>query len=179
MSIFRKQLLTLVGVLAATAAFVAPSSAQETKKVRFILDWAFQGHQAPFYLPVDDGTFQKYKLDVSVDRGVGSGDTVAKVASGAYDIGLADLYSMVRFNGANPGHQLLGVMMVHDKSALSLATKEAGSIKNPKTSTARRLRRQWETLAGSYSRCLPTSTVSIRTRSNGSTYRPNCVSRCW
>ena len=132
MSIFRKQLLTLVGVLAATAAFVAPSSAQETKKVRFILDWAFQGHQAPFYLPVDDGTFQKYKLDVSVDRGVGSGDTVAKVASGAYDIGLADLYSMVRFNGANPGHQLMGVMMVHDKSALSLATKEAGPIKNPK-----------------------------------------------
>jgi NitT/TauT family transport system substrate-binding protein len=132
MSIYRKQLLALAVLLAATAAFVAPSLAQETKKVRFVLDWAFQGHQAPFYLPVDDGTFQKYKLDVSVDRGIGSGDTVAKVASGAYDIGLADLYSMVRFNGANPDHQLIGVMMVHDKSALSLATKAAGPIKNPK-----------------------------------------------
>jgi len=132
MSTCRRQLSTLTVLVAVTAALVAPSAAQEAKKVRFILDWAFQGHQAPFYLPVDDGTFQKHKLDVTVDRGVGSGDTVAKVASGAYDIGLADLYSMVRFNGANPNHQLIGVMMVHDKSALSLATKAAGSIKEPK-----------------------------------------------
>jgi NitT/TauT family transport system substrate-binding protein len=132
MGAYRRQFLTCSVFLAAIAAFGAPSLAQETKKVRFILDWAFQGHQAPFYLPVDDGTFQKYKLDVTVDRGIGSGDTVAKVASGAYDIGLADLYSMVRFNGANPDHQLIGVMMVHDKSALSLATKAAGPIKNPK-----------------------------------------------
>jgi NitT/TauT family transport system substrate-binding protein len=139
MSTYRKQLLTLAVLFAATAPFGASSLAQETKKVRFILDWAFQGHQAPFYLPIDDGTFQKHKLDVTVDRGVGSGDTVAKVASGAYDIGLADLYSMVRFNGANPDHQLIAVMMVHDKSALSLATKSAGPIKNPKDVNGRTL----------------------------------------
>jgi hypothetical protein len=31
--------------------------------------------------------------------GAPGGDTVIKVASGAYDLGVADLYSMVRFNG--------------------------------------------------------------------------------
>jgi NitT/TauT family transport system substrate-binding protein len=106
------------------------AQAQDTH-VRFVLDWAFQGQQAVFTIPADDGTYKKYKLDVVVDRGVGSGDSVAKVASGAYDIGLADLYSMVRFNGENPGHRLIAVMAVHDKSALAVETKSTSSIKVP------------------------------------------------
>ena len=88
--------------LAAVIAFAVPAQAQQTKNIRFVLDWAFQGQQAPFILPVNDGTFARYHLNVTVDRGVGSGDTVSKVASGAYDIGQADLYSMVRFIGREP-----------------------------------------------------------------------------
>jgi NitT/TauT family transport system substrate-binding protein len=130
MSKHGKRLTAAAAGILATWVLIAPGYAQD-KKVRFILDWAFQGQQSPFTVPVDDGTFKKHKLDVTVDRGFGSGDTVAKVASGAYDIGLADVYSMVRFNGANPDHQLLAVMMVHDKSALSVATKAAGAIKAP------------------------------------------------
>jgi NitT/TauT family transport system substrate-binding protein len=130
MTVYGKRLSAWAAGIITTAVLVAPGYAQD-KKVRFILDWAFQGQQAPFTVPADDGTFKKYKLDVTVDRGFGSGDTVAKVASGAYDIGLADLYSVVRFNGANPDHQLLAVMMVNDKSALAVETKAAGPIKTP------------------------------------------------
>lgn len=111
------------------AATTAP--AQPTANVRFVLDWAFQGQQAVFTMPVDDGTFRRLGLNVTVDRGVGSGDTVVKVASGAYDIGVADLYSMVRFNGQNPGQRLIAVMMVDDKSALGIETLATSAIKQP------------------------------------------------
>jgi NitT/TauT family transport system substrate-binding protein len=124
--------LGLAAGLVAGGLLVAQAHAQETKNVRFILDWAFQGQQSPFTIPVDDGTFARDHLNVTVDRGVGSGDTVAKVASGAYDIGQADLYSMVRFNGQNPGHQLIAVFMVNDKSALAVETMAKSSIKEPK-----------------------------------------------
>src|SRR5262249_33875029 len=97
MSKYRKRLSTWAAGVLASAILVAPGYAQD-KKVRFILDWSFQGQQAPFTVAADDGAFKKHKLDVTVDRGFGSGDTVTKIASGAYDIGLADLYSMVRFN---------------------------------------------------------------------------------
>src|SRR5262245_53834944 len=107
-----------------------PAGAQE--KVRFVLDWAFQGQQAMFTVPVDDGTYQRHGLAVTVDRGVGSGDSVAKIASGAYDIALADLYSMVRFNGQNPDRPLIAVMLVHDKSALAVETKSNSGINAPK-----------------------------------------------
>jgi NitT/TauT family transport system substrate-binding protein len=118
--------LALVGV----ALLSGRAQAQDTK-IRFILDWAFQGQQAVFTLPLDDGTYKKLKLDVTVDRGAGSGDAVAKVASGAYDIGLADVYSMVRFNGENPNNKLIAVMAVHDKSALAVETKKSTGIKVP------------------------------------------------
>lgn len=134
----RNQLLSLAGGLAA-ALIVSQASAQETKNIRFILDWAFQGQQAPFTLSVDDGTFARDHLNVTVDRGVGSGDTVAKVASGAYDIGQADLYSMVRFNSQNPDHPLIAVFMVNDKSALAVESMKSSGIKEPKDLDGKRL----------------------------------------
>jgi NitT/TauT family transport system substrate-binding protein len=119
-----------VGLLS-IAILSAAAHAQAPANVRFILDWAFQGQQAVFTMPVDDGTFRRLGLQVTVDRGIGSGDTVAKVASNAYDIGLADLYSMVRFNAENPDRQLIAVMMVDDKSALGVETKASSSIRTP------------------------------------------------
>ena len=108
-----------------------PGEAQQTKTIRFVLDWAFQGQQGAFTLPASDGTFARSGLNVVIDRGVGSGDTVSKVASGTYDIGMADLYSMVRFMGENPGRPLIAVFMVNDKSALAVETMAKSSIVKP------------------------------------------------
>ena len=127
----RRHAMSLAGGIF-VALMCVPHQVQAASNVRFLLDWAFQGQHAMFTMPVDDGTFQKLGLNVSVDRGAGSGDTVAKVASGAYDIGIADFYSMVRFNSENPDHRLIAVMMVDDKSALAVETKVNSGIKTPK-----------------------------------------------
>lgn len=84
-----------------------------------------------FTLPVDDGTFSASGLDVQIDRGAGSGDTVAKVASGAYDMGLADFYSVLRFNNENPDNKLITVMLTDDQSILSVATLKKNGIETP------------------------------------------------
>src|SRR5262249_9660789 len=134
------QLMTTVAnrIVAASLSLVAVSvalgaaQAQTQASVRFLLDWAFQGQQAAFTVPVDDGTFKRLGLDVAVDRGVGSGDTVVKVASGAYDMGYADLYAMVRFNDQNPGQKLIAVMIANDKATTGLATMSGSQIKSPK-----------------------------------------------
>ena len=39
--------------------------------------------------------FAKHGIDITITRGYGSGDTVTKIASGAYDIGFADLGAAV------------------------------------------------------------------------------------
>lgn len=115
----------------ATAALLFAGAAQAQPKAKYILDWAFQGQQSAWTLAQDKGYFKAAGADISVDRGYGSGDTVAKVASGAWDIGMADLYVLLRFLGENPGQNLRAFFLVHDKSALSVATLKESGIRKP------------------------------------------------
>jgi NitT/TauT family transport system substrate-binding protein len=118
-----------VGALTMALA-LGQSYAQDTN-IRFVLDWKFEGQQSQFTVPLEDGTFKGYHLNVQMDRGVGSGDTVTKVGSGAYDMGYADLYAMVRFNGANPDHRLIAVAINQDISAIGIATMATSNITKP------------------------------------------------
>ncbi len=114
----------------ALASMPGLASAQ-SKNVKFVLDWAFQGQQAVFTIPADDGVYAKHGLNVTVDRGAGSGDAVAKVAASTYDLGLADVYTMMNHNSNNPGSRLIAVALVHDKSALSVASMKSANIRTP------------------------------------------------
>jgi NitT/TauT family transport system substrate-binding protein len=122
------RLLKTLAVAAAALLFAATAQAQP--RAKFILDWAFQGQQSTWTLAQDKGYFKAAGADITVDRGYGSGDTVAKVASGAWDIGMADLYVLLRFLGENPDQKLKAFFLFHDKSALSVVTlKESGILK--------------------------------------------------
>jgi NitT/TauT family transport system substrate-binding protein len=117
-------------VVAAGAALLVATAAQAQPKAKFILDWAFQGQQSTWTLAQDKGYFKAAGADITVDRGYGSGDTIAKVASGAWDIGLADLYVLLRFLGENPDQKLKAFFLHYDRSALSVASlKESGIVK--------------------------------------------------
>jgi NitT/TauT family transport system substrate-binding protein len=123
-------------VLAVSGAAV---DAQESSPIRFVLDWKYEGEHAQFTVPVTDGTFRRLGLAVTLDRGSGSGDTVAKVAAGAYDMGLADTYTMVRFNASNPGSRLISVAMVQDASASGVVALRSKGINTPANLAGKRI----------------------------------------
>jgi len=118
-------------VACAAAALFFAGAAQAQPKAKFILDWAFQGQQSIWTLAQDKGYFKAAGADITVDRGYGSGDTVAKVASGAWDMGLADLYVLLRFLGENPDQKLRAFFLVYDRSALSVASLKESGINKP------------------------------------------------
>ena len=130
----RRLVSTLAVSLAATALPLLPSLAQAQEvPIKFQLDWRFEGPAALFLVPAAKGYFKAEKLNVTVDAGNGSGGTVTRVASGAYDMGFADLAALMEFHANNPTapNKPVAVMMVYNNTpAAVLALKKSG-IKTP------------------------------------------------
>jgi NitT/TauT family transport system substrate-binding protein len=117
--------------LALAASFGAASA--QTTPLKFQLDWRFEGPSAFFLVPVAKGYFKDAKLDVTVDAGNGSGGAVNRVASGAYDVGFADLAALMEFHANNPDapNKPVAVMMVYNNTPASVMALKKSGIKTP------------------------------------------------
>ena len=83
---FKRAALSVFALLIGSGAF-----AQGTEKVRFQTDWIPSGEHAMYYGAWQKGIYAAEGLDITITRGYGSGDTVTKLAGGAFDFGVADL----------------------------------------------------------------------------------------
>lgn len=120
----------------AAFAFVAAcgaAHAQQATPIKFQLDWRFEGPAALFLQPVAKGYFKDAKLDVTVDAGTGSGAAVQRVASGAYDMGFADLAALMEFHANNPDapNKPVAVMMVYNNTPAAVMALKKSGIKSP------------------------------------------------
>ena len=90
----------LLGLL--TAA-IAVSTAWAQDKATFALNWIPSGNHFGVFAAKERGFFRDADVDVDIQRGYGSGDTLKRVAIGTADIGIADAASVIigRTNGLN------------------------------------------------------------------------------
>ncbi|SEP06828.1 ABC transporter substrate-binding protein [Aquisalimonas asiatica] len=117
--------------LAAALIFPATGTA-DTVDIDFQLDWRFEGPSAPFLMSASRGYFEDEGLDVSIDSGSGSAETINRVASGAYDMGFGDLNALVEFLANNPdAPSLSAVFVVYDGSPAAVFAKKSSGIEEP------------------------------------------------
>ena len=120
-------------IAAALAAGVAPPALADTK-VKFSLDWKFEGPSAPFLVALEKGYFKEEGLDVTIDSAGGSLEPINRVASGTYDMGFGDINAVIKFRDANPGVDLKPVFMVYDKPPFAVVgRKSLGVTTDPKS----------------------------------------------
>jgi len=117
----------------AIATLTAGLASAQVTPMKFQLDWRFEGPAALFLTPAARGYFKDAKLDVTIDAGNGSGGTVTRVASGAYDIGFADLAALMEFHANNPDapNKPVAVMMVYNDTPASVMALKKSGIKTP------------------------------------------------
>ena len=127
-----KRKLFLRGALAALAAPAGiRDAAAQTTNIRCVLNWALAGDTAPFFLARDRGYFAEEKLEVTLDTSNGSGDAVTRVASGAYQMGVADVATLVEFAVRQPEVAPRTVMMLFDRSPQAIMAMRRSGITKP------------------------------------------------
>ena len=125
---------TFLQTTLALAAVLTMGAAQaQNTPIKFQLDWRFEGPAALFLTPLAKGYFKDEKLDVNVDAGNGSGGAVTRVASGTYDMGFADLASLMEFHANNPDapNKPVAVMVVYNNTPASVMSLKKTGIKTP------------------------------------------------
>jgi NitT/TauT family transport system substrate-binding protein len=118
--------LLVAGMLLSAANAVHAQTA-----MKMVLDWNIEGQHSPYALAVDSGIFAKHGLSVTVDRGSSSGDTVTKVAAGTYDVGLADLGSIIAFNAKQGGIKLITIFQAYDQAPSSIMSIKGYGVATP------------------------------------------------
>ena len=120
---FARSLLVLAALVAATPAFAED-------KVSFRLNWYLGGLHVPFYYGKERGFYAAEGIDLTINEGRGSANTVQVVAAGSDTFGLADSSSVVLT--AAKGADVKSVMSLLNTTGFSVVSLAENPIKTPK-----------------------------------------------
>jgi NitT/TauT family transport system substrate-binding protein len=131
----RRSALALAG-----ATLAAPHIANaQAMRVRFTLEWAFQGPYAFAAAGERQGIFREANLDISIVRGFGAARVPIDIAAGTYDMGFGDITPVIRFMAENPQRDLVAVAVLYDQSPLACTVRADGPITDPRMLPGRTL----------------------------------------
>jgi NitT/TauT family transport system substrate-binding protein len=136
------RIAVLFAALLAAAALNLPATTParaQSVPLKFSLDWRFEGPSALFILPQEKGYFRHEGLDVTVDEATTSLEAITRVASGAYDIGFADINTLIRYRDQNPTAPIKAVFMVYNKPPFSIVGRKSRGISDPKSLEGKKL----------------------------------------
>ena len=123
----RKVSAALLGL----ALFAGAAHAEETT-IKFTLGWKTQGSDAAFFYARDNGYFKEEGLNVVIDQGEGSGATVTRIMSGAYDAGFGDVNAIIQNASTRPQDAPVMVYMIWNQPPFAIVAKNSSGIKSIK-----------------------------------------------
>lgn len=106
----------LAASLASSLALPAVRAQGTLTPVKFTLDFRVTGQTGPFFLAQSKGYYKEEGLDVTIDVGAGSVASITRVASGAYDLGLGDISSLIEFHAGNPDTPVQAIYQYYNRA---------------------------------------------------------------
>ena len=113
-------------------AGITTNSAMAQTAIKFANDWKWEGPAAPFLLAWDTGLYQAEGLEVQMDTGKGSLDAIPRVASGTYQMGAADINSLIKFRDKNPDLAVKAIFMIYNAPPFAIVGRKSLGVNSPK-----------------------------------------------
>jgi NitT/TauT family transport system substrate-binding protein len=114
----------------AGAAGLAPGILRANTPVKFTLPWLPLGTFSSTFVAKKMGFWEKRGLEVTIDRGFGSGKVCVPVDQGQYDFGILDMAVMM--NCASKGLDLVAVAGLWPRSPIGIFSLKESNITKPK-----------------------------------------------
>lgn len=122
---------------AVTSAGIVAARAQGLTKLKFTLPWIPHGGYTHMFVAKKLGYFEKRGLDVTIDRGFGSGEVCKTLGLGQYEFGSLDLGVMTNCAGKNL--DLVAIGMLSPRSPLGIFSLPKKNIRSPKDLEGKKL----------------------------------------
>ncbi len=122
--------MKFIKLLAALLMLFGAISAHAQEAVSLRLNWYLGGLHVPFYYGKDMGYFKQEGIDLTINEGRGSGNTVQVVAAGSDTFGMADSSSLI--TTASKGADVKSVMSLLNSTGFSVVSMASAGIKTPK-----------------------------------------------
>lgn len=124
-------------VALAALTLLAAQAASAQDKAVFALNWVPAGNHYGVFSAKEQGFYRDANLDVEIQRGYGSGDTVKRIGTNAADIGIADATSVIA--GRNNGLKVKQAASIFARAADAIFYVEGRGISSPKDLEGRKL----------------------------------------
>src|SRR5436853_5800581 len=124
-----------LAMLLVASLFAAPTLAADA--VSFRLNWYLGGLHVPFYYGKEKGYYAAEGIDLTINEGRGSANTVQVVAAGSDTFGLADSSSVI--STAARGADVKSVMSLLNTTGFSVVSLADAPIKTPKDLEGKKL----------------------------------------
>jgi NitT/TauT family transport system substrate-binding protein len=133
------QLSRSASMLAAALLIMSAAPARTQTVLKFSLDGRLEGPAALFLVPQDKGYFRHEGLEVSIDDSATPLEPISRVASGAYEMGFADINALIKYRDQNPAAAVKAVFMVYNKPPFSVVARKSRGITEPKNLEGKKL----------------------------------------
>jgi len=121
-------LLTGLLGLACFGANEGRAQAEPRQPIRFAFDRPIDAGASPVLLASASGLFSSEGLAVTTDIASGSADAIARVASGAADVALADINELIRFRGKSGAPPVKAVFVLFNQAPYAIVARKSRGI---------------------------------------------------
>ena len=100
-------------------------------EIKFLNDWKWEGPAAPLLMALDKGYFEEESLAVSMEPGAGSVQAIPKVESGEFQMGSADINSLIKYRDKNPESQLKAIFVIYNAPPFAIIGRPSLGVIGP------------------------------------------------